>query len=342
MHSDSPEKTRLSVQLYDWHASHRSPAADDTLFTPLASYFDYDIRSLSWEKTLSANSEEEPTVYFFCAPPRDIARQVVWIPMWDSARRRPNRYWRRLPRNVRIVAFSEALALRTRSAGLNTLRLQYFSDPVSLPPADWSGERVAFYWNRNGLVSPAFLHQWCAALRIDRLLFRPDLDPLVDRRAHFTLPGRFGRTRVESIPQTERREDFFRLIQPANVVLAPRSHEGIGLTFIEALARGCAVFAFDGATMNEYVQSGIDGYLFRMQTPLLRRIDIRARVKVRQWGLKVNPGKYTYFLNEHQAWNELEKLDLESLGRSARTAHARGYAEWIKSLPEYASFLAGR
>lgn len=335
--------------LYEWHASKRSEAAVDTLFNPLSAYFDFDIHSIDWRDVLqnpdTSGSGPQP-VYFYVPPPfefvRRFDRQVVWIPMWDSARHYSYFYWRRVPRNIRIVAFSAALARRARAAGLEVLQLQYFSNPDTLSPVQWGRERIAFYWNRTGLVSPEFLRHWCAALRVDRLLFKPDLDPFIDQRAFFTLPDRMGDTKVEVIPHTKRREDYFRLTAPANIFLAPRSHEGIGLTFIEALARGCAVFAFDGATMNEYVQHGLTGFLFSSRTSLLKRAPKRIQDKLANHGIQVGSPPFLNYLRDSQPWKALERLDVESLGQRAREEHKRGYAQWLDRMPSYAAFLAGK
>lgn len=342
-------RSTLTVILFDWHANKRSQAADDTLFGPLAPYFEFDTHSVDWFEKLDPGMTYltgTPAVFFYTPPPFDVLRshpkQVSWIPMWDSVRHYAPDFWPGVPHNIRIVAFADAVARQTRAVGLNTLRLQYFSDPDTLPPADWSRERVAFYWNRTGLVSPGFLRRWCAALRIDRLLFKPELDPFINPNIYFTLPERLGNTRVEVIPHTERREDFFRLTEPANIVLAPRTSEGIGLTFIEALARGCAVFGFNAATMNEYIQHGQTGYLFSMTTPLIERAISRVRNGLTRRGIRVGRHlPHTYFLNENQPWEEIAKLDLETLGRQAREAHTAGYAAWRRSLPAYAAFLAG-
>lgn len=249
-------------------------------------------------------------------------------------------FWQRIPKGVRIIAFAEAVAQQSRAAGLDTLRLQYFSNPDALPPADWSRERVAFYWNRTGLAGPEFLRRWCAALRIDRLLFKPELDPFINRKACYTLPDRLGKTRVEIIPHTEHREDFFRLIEPANIFLAPRNSEGIGLTFIEALARGCAVFAFNAPTMNEYIQHGQTGYLFSSRTPLAMRAMNRLQNGLARRGFRLGVLPHFHYLNTNQPWDEVAEIDVEALGRRAREAHLQGYAEWQRSLPAYAAFLA--
>ena len=63
------------------------------------------------------------------------------------------------------------------------------------------------------------------------------------------------------------RQDYLKYLNQANIFIAPRAAEGVGLSFVEALARGCAVFAYDAPTMNEYITHKADGFLFKERNP---------------------------------------------------------------------------
>ena len=225
----------------------------------------------------------------------------------------------------------------SRAAGLKTLDVRFFRDPESLPPACWTNERIALYWNRTGLVSPRFLERWCSAVHADRLLFKPSMDPFTHKSLKFTLPDVLGSTIVETVPHTENREDYFRLTERANIFLAPRMYEGIGMTFIEALARGCAVFAHDGATMNEYVETGSTGYLFKRRRTRLARFVARGRRKLAKYGFSQPRPVFT--LSDQQPWHEVAALDLPALGHAARAAHEAGFRRWQEDIPKMADFI---
>jgi glycosyltransferase involved in cell wall biosynthesis len=51
-------------------------------------------------------------------------------------------------------------------------------------------------------------------------------------------------------------------LKKSNIYLAPRKIEGIGLSFLEAMAIGMVVVAYDNGTMNEYIKHDYNGYLF--------------------------------------------------------------------------------
>ena len=344
-------RPRVAAVLLKWHGEQRSEAAHDALLHPLADSLDFTVFGVEWGQSppLSQLAGRFDAVVFLQTQPparlvRELACPVTWIPMWDSVRARPDSWWRRLPSALRIVAFSDQIARRARMAGLTTLSLRYGCDPVSVEPATWDNGRVALYWNRTGLASPAFIEQFCAALRVDQLLYKNQLDPGFGPKALLKFPARIGSTQVTEIPHTERRDDYFALIRPANILLAPRAAEGIGMTFLEALARGCAVFACDRPTMNEVIESGVNGVLLPLETtPALVagewRMEHKSRRMLARFGV-VGSGPLEVFSTAVD-WAALAALDLERIGERARLSQAGGVLRWRASLPAYARFLLG-
>ena len=184
-------------------------------------------------------------------------------------------------------------------------------------------------------VSRKILH----SAQIDRVLFRADIDPYVDERAKYTLPARIGNTVVETIEGTASREDFWKLLEPANIVIAPRLHEGAGMVFLEQMARGCAVFANDAPTMNEYIESAVNGVLFRRGWSLTRARNAVLWRLARQ-GLGVT-APFAFLLPERQPWDQMAALDLKTLGETARERHITGYAQWMARHLDYVRFIQG-
>jgi len=63
------------------------------------------------------------------------------------------------------------------------------------------------------------------------------------------------------------KRDFFNILDRANIFFAPRRAEGIGQSFLEAMARGQCVIAPDNGTMNEYILHGVNGLLYDPEHP---------------------------------------------------------------------------
>ena len=84
----------------------------------------------------------------------------------------------------------------------------------------------------------------------------------------------------------------------------PRPAEGIGHSFIEAMALGHCVVAADRPTMNEYIRDGVNGLLYDPDRP--RSLDFsRSR----------------------------------ELGLAARASSAAGRKAWLDALPDIRRFL---
>jgi glycosyltransferase involved in cell wall biosynthesis len=227
---------------------------------------------------------------------------------------------------------------------LDTLELKYYASPDEYPETQWANGRVFFYWNRSGLVGKDFLLQFCRSLEIDRMIYRRDAHSRIPAGMDFSLPDRLGNTRVQTVPlsQWPPRNEYTEVLSRANIFLAPRTSEGVGLAFLEAMAQGCAVFAYDAATMNEYITHRGNGFLFRKYGRSVWN-DARGRAGGRMENLRkrfgVSPGRLPYPVSGMQDWSEIRKLDPKKLGDNARESQQLGFQEWTNAIPKYASFI---
>jgi glycosyltransferase involved in cell wall biosynthesis len=341
----------IPVYGLDWHLG-QSPAQNDLLIEPLQPYVQFEQHSWDgWKLDLPEEKiRKSPIIFFFFSPPPNILAnphaRLVWIPMWDDVRRRSQGWWQKLPKNLRIVAFSGEVRKRAESAGLQTLSIKYFKDPAKFEPAHYDGKRILFYWNRTGLVEPGFVQDFCDALDINILLFRRNIDPRIPVHLEYSLPKKLGNTIVQEVPGIEAltRDEYLDIFNQVNIMIAPRSSEGVGITYIEALARGCAVFAFNGPTMNEYIYHKRNGYLFNSHsyTPgnLIRYHHSSLNRWIAEKKSTVTEADYPrYPITRYQNWKEITGLNLEILGSTARQEQGKGYQFWKNIIPRYAEFI---
>ena len=182
------------------------------------------------------------------------------------------------------------------------LRVQY-APPVPELKADWSGGlRKVFFWPRKtdlgwSVIRPLLEgHPW-QGLHLH----------VTEHEAVLTA----GLTEAEraqfSITQTRwfaEKDDYVKALADCQVFLAPRRTEGIGMSFLEAMALGLAVVAPDGATMNEYIQHGVNGFLYDPAHP-----------RVPDWSLA------------------------EACGKQARLSLQEIRTKWERDRPAFAAFL---
>ena len=337
-----------SVTAYcaEWHIQ-RSRAFDDLLVDPLKGRIDISLRG--WDGVSldggDAGDPGAPLVFCMLAPPASVledgGRKVIWIPMWDLVRHKPQRWWNRLSKSMRVVAFSEVVADRSEAAGLATLRLKYYKNPEEFKPVSFAGERTLMYWNRTGMIGPDGLRNLLDALGVQRAFIRDRTDPGVHPGAGLSSAYHLECVAVERIPDSVSFETYKQYLARSHVFLAPRTVEGAGMTFLEAMASGCAVFAYDGPTMNEYIKNGDNGVLFRRLSS--RQENFRwALQRLRQrWLSRGFPDVFRHRpeLPDDQDWDTFGRLDIVSLGARARHTHQIGYDQWSASLDRYAEFI---
>ena len=99
-------------------------------------------------------------------------------------------------------------------------------------------------------------------------------------------------------------EEYRAYLAESNVFFASRAAEGIGMSFLEAMAMGLCVVAPRFPTMSEYIEEGVNGLLYDPERP--------------------------------------ESLDFSRsavLGAAARSSCVAGREAWIEALPRIVAFF---
>ena len=108
-----------------------------------------------------------------------------------------------------------------------------------------------------------------------------------------------GSTDVSYSTWFEHKEDMLNCMDNAAIYIASRYCEGIGMSFLEAMARGRCVIAPDETTFNEYIEHGKTGFLFIPSAP-----------------------------------QAIEKKDIQEIQKNAYRYICGGYKEWIRKREE--------
>lgn len=194
-----------------------------------------------WEFPISRNR-------FYFAGKRN-----VFVPMYDNEW---GSYWqwKRIAwSGMGVISFCDKVTAHARRCGVkNILDVRYFPDPKDFPQEFGDPKRV-FLWER-GEITRAIAER----------LF-PTSEGYV-----FDVKGA-----SEFLPRNE----YLARLAKCGTVIAPRRKEGIGMAFLEAMAMGKCVVAYNDATMNEYIKDGETGVLFdeRCRGPLSAELISRVR-----------------------------------------------------------------
>lgn len=246
-------------------------------------------------------------------------RNPILIPMYDTCPKEKT-FWDQYL-DCGIVCFSKALADLLRPWGHKVLHVQYYPE-VPGRRADWTGGmRQAFFWPRKPDLG------WPIARRL--------LENLENGKVHLHVTDSDkaladGITEEDekkfSISRTKwfiNRSEMFRVLESCQLYIAPRRTEGIGMSFLEAMALGMAVAAPDAPTMNEYIRNGENGYLYDPDNP--KPLSFENAEKI---GEKARES----ILDGNARWHSSEIGLLDFMGNIGRDTHGTRWTEECRSM----------
>lgn len=227
---------------------------------------------------------------------------VTFFPMYDSCREHPDSYWRRLAPS-KVVSFSSVLGARLQRLGVRVRCVRYWPE-VPAERVVPGPELAGYFWQRRRELSWETIRTLVAHAPFRRFTLHDAPDP-----GEGPLPGpapdEAARVHLRRTTWHADRAAARAELLSHDVYFAPRVYEGIGMSFLEAMAMGLLVVAPDRPTMNEYVVSGVNGILYDPAIPA--PLDLgRAR----------------------------------ELGDRARRSAEVGRARWCRALPALLDFVA--
>jgi hypothetical protein len=228
---------------------------------------------------------------------------VTFAPMYDAMWRGGAFTWRPSFNAAKILCFSWALRAEVMRHAPVHRRVQYAPDPADYPAVTDFAALRGFLWYRRRDIPPAAAFALTKGTPFESLSVHDAPDPGHEAPFPTTAPAHIGR--LVRTTWSEDGSSFAAALAGANVFFAPRPLEGIGMAFLEAMARGLCVVAPDAPTMNEYISHGSDGLLHA-------------------------PGQFP----------PLDFSRARDLGARARESMARCHARWADGLPALLDFIA--
>lgn len=221
------------------------------------------------------------------------AANVVYIPMLDAVPLTET-FWNEY-RPYKIFCFSRTLFTFLKQRGFFVFYNQYYTKPVETTRTEVTIPSV-FYWERSPKINWPLVKQLLEGQRIASLHYHYSTNIACKNEKRPTESD----VKQYAIIFSDWFKDntaFGNLLSQNDVFIAPRDSEGIGLSFIEALAHGNCVAAYNAPTMNEYITSGTDGFLFTNEKgfPLNLEPSVLKAVKI---------AAYKRAIEGYARWNE--------------------------------------
>ncbi len=321
------------------HSFHRKSQASAFLVDILSHEYEIDIYwDDSWQGGPRTDLKEivqqdVAAVLFFqilLFPPGELAllrdKTVFLVPMFDGTPLLFDHFWKyyaALP-GLRCINFCRFLHLRLTKLGFNSRYFQYFPTIDALDTTSNSTNNTGtknetnkatrnnppalkgFFWQRTGRLTWAHIRQLIAQSDFSAITIHLAGDP---PGCDYVLPTAAEKKQyhIETSKWFAGKDEYLELVKNANVYFAPRPTEGIGMSFLEAMALGKCVVAPDRPTMNEYIRHGDNGLLYQLKHP-----------------------------------QPLDFSDLENICQRAQQFAQEGAEKWLQARTELADFAKPR
>lgn len=196
-------------------------------------------------------------------------KQCAFFPMYDNTKTLNSPLWNEY-KNCNIINFSKAFHKTCQDGGLSSYYIQYFPKPAEI--IDEGDEKSIFFWQRSDKITTRTLEKVIDTKGIETVYLHKSIDP----KNKFIPPSKNLERKVVYSSWFDTKEEMQKYIQKSALYFAPRRYEGIGMSFLEAMASGRCVIAPDYPTMNEYIKNGETGFLYNYKKPeLLTILNVR-------------------------------------------------------------------
>jgi hypothetical protein len=169
-----------------------------------------------------------------------------------------------LSTNLKVVCFCKKLYNILSRVGFNCIYTQYFPElPAEAIPIR-NGISV-FFWQRRQAPNWCLVKQLLDQAIPEKVTIRMALDP--GCKEHLPSEKDIERYNISINSTWMLRAEYYNLLRSCNIFIAPRFREGIGMSFLEAMALGMCVVSADEATANEYIANNVNGILYDAHAP---------------------------------------------------------------------------
>ena len=271
--------------LYVKHAFHNKTKSNNFLQEILKTqyeveFFDFDNYNDTFEKFSELDGKEFDTVVLFqIMPPISMLKKYVkfnhiaFFPMYDATHFFNIPIWNEY-RECNIINFSSTLHKKCQELGLSSFYIQYFPKPAQID--DEGDENSIFFWQRRAKISTKVLEKVLDVKNLNKVYLHQAPDP----NNEIPEPSKVFEGKIVKSDWFDTKEDMEKYIQKSALYFAPREYEGIGMSFLEAMAAGRCVISPNNPTMNEYIKDGQTGFLYNLKKP--ERIELKEIRKIQK------------------------------------------------------------
>lgn len=216
----------------------------------------------------------------------------VFVPMYDGMQYKTRFYWKQF-KGVKIVSFCFKLHEKFVKYGLNSFYIQYYPRPMQVSSVNKNDDKLkVFFWLRTGQPSWKTVKGWLQNAPKVKVHLHLKPDPLCKVKQP-------DKKDIEDYNITitdwfEHKNDYLKKVSEADIFIAPRLREGIGMSFLEAMSLGKCVIGFNKPVLNEYIWHNKNGLLFSKSQGLAELPIDRIHVLGKEASESIKVGYFEY------------------------------------------------
>ena len=295
--------------VYIGHEYHNKTQSTQFLIEIFKTKFDVDVFTFDMEQQKfngdkDTNIEEYDALILFQMP---ISVKLLkekfkfkigsYFPMYDGTGEASEEFWIQY-KEFNIINFSYTLHKKLLRLGFSTYYIQYFPKPMEID--NFGKKDSIFFWNRRNLINVNYLEDIIEALNTKKIHLHMAMDPNEKKvEVNKSIQEKYSLTYSTWF---NTRTEMQKIIESSSIYIAPRFAEGIGMSFLEAMAMGRCVVAVNNPTMNEYIINGVTGFLYEYENP---KIFIDTDI------LEIQKNTYNFIKEGYENWekNKFRILD---------------------------------
>lgn len=204
---------------------------------------------------------------FLAYPFTALGIPCLVIPMLDGSGAKTFKHWRLL-RRCHFLSFSKELTQFLELFRFSTSPISFYPkhNPNAIDYRLKKNQGYAWVRERDQSFSLKELNEIGFFLGLDRILVR-----------NSGTPGQLsGDLKLLEQVEVENLSEHMELVNQSKFFFSPRKVEGIGMSFLEAMALGTLVIARDSPTANNFIRKGVNGFLVG-NSGKIRRKDLSPR-----------------------------------------------------------------
>lgn len=222
-------------------------------------------------------------------------KNIIFIPMFEAVKDWNFKNWYPY-KNTKIINFCNGVHKKITKMGFNSSYLQYFPKVKEFQPGNTES---VFFWQRQNKININTLKKIFKNNEV-----KIHIHNAIDPGKKQIIPSKQDEKKYAITYSTwfDTREEMNECIKEKGIYIAPRLEEGIGMSFLEAMAMGKAVIAHRQHTMDEYIENGKTGYLCDFKNP--KPIDLKNLEQIQK-------NTYAYMQQGYNNWLEDRKQIIE-------------------------------